>query len=76
MVPTYADALRGLSAIYLDGGTKDEWYLELGAIAFTEALAEIGVTDVACELFEATHMAIDYRYPRGIAYLTERLTPS
>src|SRR6476646_5782868 len=76
MVPTYADALRGLSAIYLDGGTKDEWYLELGAIAFTNALAEIGVTDVACELFEGTHMAIDYRYPCGIAYLTERLTPS
>jgi hypothetical protein len=76
MVPTYPDALRGLRAIYLDGGMKDEWYLELGALAFRDALAEIGVTDVACELFEATHMAIDYRYPRGIAYLTERLTPS
>ncbi len=76
MVPTYADELRGLRAIYLDGGTKDEWYLELGALAFRDALAKIGVTDVTCELFEATHMAIDYRYPRGIAYLAERLSPS
>jgi hypothetical protein len=74
MVPAYADALRGLRAIYLDGGTRDEWYLDLGALAFRDALAEIGVTDVACGLFEAAHGGIDYRYPRGLAYLAERLT--
>ena len=73
MVPAYADALRGLRAIYLDGGTRDEWYLDLGALAFRDALAEIGVTDVACELFDAAHGGIDYRYPRGLAYLAERL---
>jgi hypothetical protein len=76
MVPSYADALRGLRAIYLDGGTRDEWYLDLGALAFRDALAEIGVTDVACELFEAAHGGIDYRYPRGLAYLAERLSSS
>jgi hypothetical protein len=76
MVPRYADALRGLRAIYVDGGTRDEWYLELGALAFRDALAEIGVTDVACELFEAAHGGIDYRYPGGIAYLAERLAPA
>jgi hypothetical protein len=74
MVPAHADALRGLRAIYLDGGTRDEWYLELGALAFREALGEIGVTDVECELFDAGHGGIDYRYPRAIAYLAERLT--
>jgi hypothetical protein len=73
MVPRYADAVRGLRAIYLDGGTRDEWYLELGAQAFRDALAEIGVTDVACEIFDAAHGGIDYRYPRGLAYLAERL---
>jgi hypothetical protein len=76
MVPAHADALRGLRAIYLDGGTRDEWYLELGALAFREALGEIGVTDVSCELFDAGHGGIDYRYPRGIAYLAERLAPA
>ena len=75
MVPAHAEELRGLRAIYLDGGTRDEWYLELGAQAFRDALAEIGVIDVACELFDATHGAIDYRYPRGLAYLAERLAP-
>ncbi len=75
MVPRHADALRGLKAIYLDGGTRDQWYLELGALAVKDALAGIGVTDVACELFDATHMGIDYRYPIGLRYLAERLAP-
>ena len=57
MVPAYAEALRGLRAIYLDGGTRDEWYLDLGALAFRDALVEIGVTDVACELFPTRRMA-------------------
>jgi hypothetical protein len=50
MVPRYADALRGLKAIYVDGGTRDEWYLELAALAFRDALADIDVTDVECEV--------------------------
>ena len=76
MVPEYADALRGLRAIYLDGGARDEWYLELAALAFRDALTEIGATDVACEIFEAAHGGIDYRYPTGLAYLAERLAVS
>ena len=75
MVPGHADALRGLKAIYVDGGTRDEWYLELAAVAFADALGEIGVTDVACEVFEGAHGGIDFRYPRGLAYLAERLAP-
>jgi hypothetical protein len=35
----------------------------------------IGVTDVFFELFDATHDAIEYRYPIAIKYLAERLTP-
>jgi hypothetical protein len=76
MVPRHAEALQGLTAIYLDGGTRDEWYLELGAQAFRDALAEIGVTDVACEVFEAAHGGIDYRYPTGLKYLADRLAPA
>jgi S-formylglutathione hydrolase FrmB len=75
MVPRHAEALRSLKAIYLDGGTHDEWFLELGAAAVRDALAQIGVTDVACETFDARHGGIDYRYPGGIAYLARRLAP-
>ncbi len=54
MVPRHADALRGMRAIYIDAGTRDEYFLDLGAEAFRAALAAIGVTDVRFELFDAT----------------------
>jgi S-formylglutathione hydrolase FrmB len=75
MVPRYADALRGLTAVWVDAGKSDEWYLDLGAEAFVAELAKIGVTDVAFELFDATHMGIDYRYPLSLAYLAGKLSP-
>jgi hypothetical protein len=74
MVPRYADALRSQRAIYIDAGTRDDAFLDLGAEAFRRALAEIGVTDVFYELFDATHMGIEYRYPLGVKYLAERLS--
>ena len=76
MVPQHAEALRSMRAIYIDAGTRDEWYLDLGAEAFRAELEAIGVTDVRFELFDATHMSIGYRYPISLAYLAERLTPS
>jgi hypothetical protein len=75
MVPTYADALRGLRGVWLDAGKRDEWFLDLGAEAVRRELATIGVDDVRFELFDATHAGIDYRYPLSLAYLAERLTP-
>ena len=75
MVPEHADALRGLTAIWVDAGKRDEWYLDLGAEAFVAELAKIGVTDVRFELFDATHMSIDYRYPLSLAFLAEKLSP-
>jgi len=74
MVPAYADALRGATAIWIDGGKSDEWYLDLGAEAMVAELAKIGVTDVRFELFEGTHGAIEYRYPLALAYLAEKLS--
>ena len=74
MVPEHADVLRSLRAICIDSGTRDEWFLDLGAEAFRRALAEAGVTDARFELFDATHMAIEYRYPIAISYLAERLS--
>ena len=76
MVPKHADALRGMRAIYIDAGTRDEWYLDLGAEAFRRALADIGVTDVFFELFDARHGGIEYRYPLSLKYLAERLSPT
>jgi hypothetical protein len=75
MVPRHAEALRAMRAIYIDAGTRDEYSLDLGAEAFRRELESIGVTDVFFELFDATHGAIEYRYPKALAYLAERLAP-
>ena len=75
MVPGHADALRGLRAVWVDAGSSDDYFLDLGAEAFVAALRGIGVEDVRFELFPGTHRAIDYRYPLSLAYLAERLAP-
>ena len=73
MVHDHAEILRGLRAIYIDSGKRDEFYLDLGAEGFRSALERIGVTDVFFELFDGTHGAIEYRYPLALRYLAERL---
>ena len=75
MVPRFAEALRSQRAIWIDGGKSDEYFLELGGIAFRDALVEIGVTEpvVRFELFDGRHTGIDWRYPLAIRWLAERL---
>ncbi|HEY6278864.1 MAG TPA: alpha/beta hydrolase-fold protein [Streptosporangiaceae bacterium] len=77
MVPRYAAGLRALRAVWIDAGTRDEYFLDLGAQAFRAALREAGVPDevIRFELFDATHMAIDYRYPLALAWLCQRIAP-
>ena len=76
MAPQYADALGAQRGIWIDAGTRDEWFLDLGAKAFRETLREIGVGDhvIQFELFDATHMGIDYRYPLSLAWLSQRIS--
>jgi Putative esterase len=76
MASRYAEALRSQRAIWIDAGKRDESYLDIAAQAFRQELAAIGVPDdrVYFELFDATHMAIEYRYPESLAWLCQRLT--
>ena len=67
-------ALAGLRAVWIDAGTRDEWFLDLGAEAFRRAAADAGVAEVFFELFDAGHGAIEYRYPPALAWLAERLS--
>src|SRR6266540_1441315 len=75
MVDRYADALRSLRAVWLDAGTRDEWFLDLGAEAVRAGLDRVGVPAerIHFELFDATHMAIEYRYPMSLSWLAHRL---
>ena len=75
MVERYDEAVRSLDSIWIDAGTRDEWFLDLGAEAFRAELQRVGVPDerVHFELFDATHMGIDYRYPLALTWLAGRL---
>ncbi|MFI6734210.1 alpha/beta hydrolase [Nonomuraea sp. NPDC050451] len=77
MAPRHAEALRSMRAIWVDAGSRDEYFLDFGAVAFRRALEEAGVKDenVYFELFDAGHGAIEYRYPLALAWLSRRLTP-
>ena len=72
MIPNHADEMRSMRAIWLDAGTRDEWFLDNGAVAVSKRLEEIGV-EHTLELFDAGHMSIGYRYPRSLAFLAEAL---
>jgi S-formylglutathione hydrolase FrmB len=76
MAGKYAGALRSMRSIWIDAGTRDDYYLDVGAEAFRDELQAIGVNEDAIryELFDATHGAIDYRYPMSLAWLCQRMS--
>jgi S-formylglutathione hydrolase FrmB len=75
MAPRYADALRSLRAIWIDAGTRDEYFLDVGAEAVRAQLRAIGVADelIRFELFDGTHGSIGYRYPMSLAWLCQQM---
>jgi len=75
MVDRYADAVRSWEAVWIDAGTRDEWFLDVGAQAFRAGLERVGVPAdrIAFELFDAGHGGIDYRYPLALEWLAHRL---
>ncbi len=75
MVEPYADAIRSLRAVWIDAGTRDEWFLDLGATAFRDEIVRVGLPHdrIQFELFDAGHGGIDYRYPLALTWLSHRL---
>jgi hypothetical protein len=55
MVGWYAEAVASWRAVWIDGGTRDEWHLDIGAQAFHR------------EVVGAGHGGIEYRYPLALA---------
>jgi S-formylglutathione hydrolase FrmB len=72
MAPGHAGELRGMRRIYLDAGKGDEYFLDLGALAFAQQLTKLGV-EHSLELFDGGHGGIGYRYPRAIRELVVAL---
>lgn len=75
MARQHAATLRSLRAVWIDAGTSDEYFLDLGAQAFRAELSAAGLPDerVHFELIEAGHGGIDHRYPLALDWLARRL---
>lgn len=78
MVSRHVEAVRSLHSIWIDGGTADEQFMDVGAQAFRAALARAGVPDdvVRFELFPGGHGGLDHRYPLSLEWLARRLIPA
>jgi S-formylglutathione hydrolase FrmB len=75
MAGQHAEALCAARGIWIDAGRNDEYLLDLGAVAFRQAVADAGVADdqVYFELFEGTHRALNWRFPLSLAFMADRL---
>ncbi|MDO9380852.1 MAG: alpha/beta hydrolase-fold protein [Nocardioidaceae bacterium] len=75
--PDHAEAMRSLRGAWVDGGTRDEWFLDVGAQAFADGLLDVGLPPdrLAFEHFEAGHGGIEHRYPLAISWLAGRIAP-
>ena len=77
MVAGRAGAVRSWRAVWIDAGTRDEWFLDIGAQAFRAELLSVGLPEerVHFETFDAGHGGIDYRYPLALVWLAQRIAP-
>ncbi len=64
----YLSALRQQKLIYLDAGTRDEYYLDLGMRQLKARLSALGIA-VTHEEFDDGHMNTNYRYDRSLPLL-------
>jgi enterochelin esterase-like enzyme len=65
MAAAHVGALATTRRIYLDAGRRDEFFLDLGATAFSDALTRLGI-EHTLELFDGDHDAVTGRIPAAV----------
>jgi hypothetical protein len=72
----HRETLRSMRAIWIDAGRRDQYHLDLGAVAFHREVVGAGVPEerVHFELFDGTHDGLTWRYPLSLAFLVEGLS--
>lgn len=73
MAPKRLEALASMKRIYIDAGRKDEFFLDLGARAFSNELTKAGINHTL-ELFDGGHFGLGHRYPGAIRELLVALS--
>ena len=75
IAPAHLDDLASMKHIYIDAGKSDEYFLDLGATAFSKVLEDAGI-DHFFELFDGKHGGMQYRYPKALRQLALALDPA
>ncbi|KAA3606790.1 MAG: esterase [Planctomycetota bacterium] len=70
--PEKADALRGLKALYLDAGERDEFALQWGLRRLLPRLRDLEIAHHA-EFFDGGHFNMDFRYEVSLPRLFSAL---
>ncbi len=70
LVEKSVENLKSLKLLYIDAGTRDEFYLDLGAKILCEKLKEFDVPHIH-EEFDDGHMKISYRYNRSLELISQ-----
>jgi hypothetical protein len=76
LIPERPCAARSLRGVFIDSGTRDEWFSDLGAAAVHQELLRLEVANLAFELFDGAHAGNEFRLPRGVEYLLGLLVRS
>jgi enterochelin esterase family protein len=74
LVERHAANLRTLRLLFLDCGTEDEFYLDLGARQMSAKLKALGIAHEYQE-FDDGHMGVSYRYDVSLPKMTAALAP-
>lgn len=67
-----ADALADLAGLWLDVGSRDQYYIHYGTRQMHEALSQRGIRH-HFEEFDGTHSGMDWRYDHSLPWLVQHL---
>ncbi len=67
-----ADALKALAGLWIDAGSRDQYFIHYGTRELHQRLADAGIAH-HWEEFEGSHSGIDWRYDHSLPWLLQRL---
>lgn len=71
LVEKSVEKLKSLKLLYIDAGTRDEFFLDIGARILCERLKKHGINFIH-EEFDDGHFNISYRYNRSLGLISEK----
>lgn len=72
LVEKHVENLKSLNLLFIDAGTKDEFFLDIGAKILSRKLREHGIEHIH-EEFDDGHFNISYRYDRSLEFISDHL---